>query len=393
VAGLEASLAVSAVSVNSFKWRTPTPAANPGMTNSEPLNIGILTHIKHAIREPFAGGLEAFTYDITRNLRDRGHDVTLFAHPNSDCELDVVPIVAKQAHRCKAMSHEHDTLSADFIAEHHAYLDCLQRIDSFEFDVIFNNSLHYVPVTFSGMVRTPMLTVLHTPPFFEMINAVAALRGRGGSRYCTVSRANALQWADLIPDCHVIPNGIDLSAWHPQTGRNGSHAIWYGRLVADKGAHLAIDAARHAGVPIRLAGHAVDESYFANFIAPRLGKDVTYLGHLSRAELVTEIGHAAVCVVTPCWDEPFGLVVAEALACGTPVAAFARGAIPELLTPAVGVQVESGDVRALADALLTARTFDRRVCRRHAESHWGSELMTARYEALLASICRVRETA
>jgi glycosyltransferase involved in cell wall biosynthesis len=361
------------------------------IVNPELLKIGILTHIKHAIREPFAGGLEAFTYDITRNLGRRGHAVTLFAHPDSASELDVVPMVPTRNHRCGARRHDHDRLSADFIAEHHAYLDCLQRIDNFGFDVVFNNSLHYVPVTFSGMLRTPMLTVLHTPPFFEMINAISALSGRGGSRYCTVSRANATQWADLIPDCHVIPNGIDLGAWHPGTEEIGCHAIWYGRLVADKGAHLAIDAARQAGMPLRIAGHAVDAAYFADFIAPRLGNDVIYLGHLARENLVGEVGRAAVCVVTPCWDEPFGLVVAEALACGTPVAAFARGAIPELLTHGSGVMVPAGDVSALAAALLVARTLDRRICRERSESHWGIDLMTTRYEALLATICRARE--
>lgn len=75
-------------------------------------------------------------------------------------------------HRSNASSHAHDTLTSDFIAEHHAYLDCMQRIDEFEFDVIFNNSLHYVPVTMSSIISTPMLNVLHTPPFFEMINAI-----------------------------------------------------------------------------------------------------------------------------------------------------------------------------------------------------------------------------
>lgn len=361
--------------------------------NPESLKIGILTHIKHPIREPFAGGLEAFTYDITRSLRNRGHAVTLFAHPDSASELVVVPMLPARSYRSDAVRHDHDTLSTDFIAEHHAYLDCLQRIDDFGFDVVFNNALHYVPVTFSGLMTTPMLTVLHTPPFFEMINAIAARHQRGGGHYCTVSRANAADWADLTPDCHVIPNGIDLNLWRPTTDSIGPHALWYGRLVADKGAHLAIDAAREAGIPVRIAGQAVDPAYFADHIAPRLGDDVLYLGHLARTELVDEVSHAAVCLVTPCWNEPFGLVVAEALACGTPVAAFSRGAIPELLTPETGIMVPGGDVTALAGALLTARTLDRRACRQHAASHWGIDLMTARYEALLTRVCTAREPA
>ncbi len=353
-----------------------------------PLKIGILTHIKHPIREPFAGGLEAFTYDVTQHLKHRGHSVTLFAHPDSAVELNVAGMITSGSHRSNAQKHEHDTLSSDFIAEHHAYLDCMQRIDNFGFDVVFNNSLHYVPVTLMGMIDTPVLTVLHTPPFFELINAISAQSKRGGGHYCTVSQSNASDWADLTPDCHVIPNGVDLDLWKPASGTVEPHAFWYGRLVADKGAHLAIDAARMAGVPLRIAGQASDPVYFANEIAPRLGDDAVYLGHLGRTDLVHEVGHASACLATPCWNEPFGLVVAEALACGTPVAAFARGAIPELLTDETGTLAGAGDVTALASALIAARALDRNACRRRAVSNWSVDQMVSRYEALLASIAR-----
>lgn len=357
--------------------------------NPDPLKIGILTHIKHPIREPFAGGLEAFTHDITLHLRRRGHLVTLFAHPDSAAELEAKAMSTAGSYRSDAQRHEHDTLSSDFIAEHHAYLECMQRIDDFAFDVIFNNSLHYVPVTMSGIISTPMLTVLHTPPFFEMINAISAMSRRGGGTYCTVSQSNASDWAELTPDCHIIPNGIDLDQWKPTNEIIGAHAFWYGRLVADKGLHLAIDAARLAGVPLRIAGQLGDPAYFAKEIAPRLGDDVVYLGHLERAELVREVSRASACLVTPCWNEPFGLVVAEALACGTPVAAFSRGAIPELLTPDTGALAEANDIPALAAALIAARSLDRHACRRRAQANWSIERMIARYEALLASVARV----
>jgi len=358
--------------------------------NPSRLKIGILTHIKHPIREPFAGGLEAFTHDITQHLKHRGHDVTLFAHPDSAPRLNAVPMAPVGSYRGDAVKHEHDTLSSHFIAEHHAYMDCLQGIDAYEFDIIFNNALHYVPVTMSAMIATPMLTVLHTPPFFEMINAISAQHRRGGGNYCTVSRSNAADWEELTPNCHVIPNGIDLEQWRPTHRPIGNHAFWYGRLVADKGAHLAIDAAQLAGIPLRIAGQAIDRAYFDEEIAPRLSGNVVYLGHLSRAELVEELGCASVCLVTPCWNEPFGLVAAEALACGTPVAAFSRGAIPELLTAETGVLASANDAASLATALLSARTLDRAACRRHASSHWGIDLMVARYEVLLASLARLK---
>jgi glycosyltransferase involved in cell wall biosynthesis len=351
------------------------------------LRIGVLAHIQHPIQQPFAGGLEAFTYDITRALQQRGHALTLFASSASAAELNLVPIWSDDNYENGAR--KRTSLCEEYIQEHHAYLALMQGIDAYGFDVIFNNSLHYVPVTMASLIRTPMLSVLHTPPFFELINAYRGLcNGDGlprGGRFCTISEANARGWQAVLPDCAIIPNGIDLAYWSPR-GEPGAQAIWFGRLVPEKGAHLAIDAARLAGVPLRLAGQAVDPGYFAKQIAPRLGQGIEYLGHLPRQQLVEELASASVAVVTPCWEEPFGLVVAEALACGTPVAAFARGALADLLSQETGALAAPGDVPGLAAALLAARGKSRAACRRHAEAQWSHELMLTRYEQLLREV-------
>lgn len=351
---------------------SPTPFAD----GHRPLRIGILTHIKFPVCQPFAGGLEAFTHDVTLGLRARGHSVTLFAKGGSADELEAVAVPDQE--QCR-----HPSLSSGYVAEHHAYLKLMQGIDDYGFDVIFNNSLHYVPVTMASLIRTPMLTVLHTPPFFEMINALRGERRTG--RFCTISTANARAWRDVVPECAVIPNGIDLQGWTP-AGNVGEHALWFGRLVPDKGAHLAIDAARQAGIALRLAGQLVDERYFKEQIAPRLGPGVEYLGHLQRPELAAELANAAVALVTPCWDEPFGLVVAEALACGTPVAAFERGAMGDLISEDVGCLVPANDVAALAAVIEVARGKSRAACRARAEALWGHDLMLDRYEALLGQV-------
>jgi glycosyltransferase involved in cell wall biosynthesis len=349
-------------------------AARP--SQSKPLRIGVLTHIKHPIRQPFAGGLEAFTHDVTLGLRARGHAVTLFAKGGSAAALQAVAVPDEEACR-------HPSLSSAYVAEHHAYLKVMQGLDDHGFDVIFNNSLHYVPLTMASLIRTPMLTVLHTPPFFEMLNALRGDRSRG--RFSTLSTANARQWREVVEDCAVIPNGIDLDGWRPAASV-GEHALWFGRLVPEKGAHLAIDAARQAGIALRLAGHAVDEGYFKAQIQPRLGPGVEYLGHLQRPELAVELAHAAVALMTPCWEEPFGLVVAEALACGTPVVAFDRGAMRDLISDEVGCLVPANDVAALAAAIPRALGKSRQACRARAEAQWNHELMLDRYEALLTEV-------
>lgn len=340
------------------------------------MRIGVLTHIKFPVRAPFAGGLEAFTHAVVQGLAQRGHEVTLFAHEDSDPALNLVPMQAPD--RCR-----HPSLSSNYVAEHHAYFKVMATLDDHGFDVIFNNSLHYVPVTMASVLRTPMLTVLHTPPFFEMTTALAARSGHG--RFATISAANARSWQPWVNECEVVPNGIDLSAWRHE-GTPGEHAFWFGRLVPDKGAHLAIDAARRAGVPLRLAGHVADQSYFNEHIAPRLGEGIEYLGHLGHEQIRTQLGQAAVALITPCWEEPFGLVVAEAMACGTPVAAFARGAMPELIDARTGALAPGGDVAALAEALVVARRCSRAACRERAEALWGLPRMLEHYEKLLAAV-------
>jgi glycosyltransferase involved in cell wall biosynthesis len=359
-------------------WRSyQEQIGRPLLTGGQPsLRIGILTHIRFPVCQPFAGGLEAFTHDVTLGLRARGHGVTLFAREGSAPELAAVNV--PDGDLCR-----HRSLSSAYVAEHHAYLQLMHRIDDYGFDVIFNNSLHYVPVTMASLIRTPMLTVLHTPPFFEMSTA---LRGdRKAGRFSTLSAANARQWSDVVPQCEVIPNGIDLLTWHPG-GTVGDHALWVGRLVPQKGAHLAIDAARQAGITLRLAAQVEDEDYFREQIAPRLGPGVEYLGHLQRSDLAAELATAAVALVTPCWDEPFGLVVAEALACGTPVAAFDRGAMRDLISEDVGCLVPPNDVAALAAAIAVARGKSRDACRARAETLWSQNLMLDRYEALLTDV-------
>jgi len=188
----------------------------------------------------------------------------------------------------------------------------------------------------------------------------------------------------LVDGVRVIPNGVDLRSW--RQGPGGTGAVWTGRLVAEKAPHLAIDAARLAGMPLRLLGPAHDPAYFDGMIRPRLGGSVEYLGHGTVAELADAVGSAAVAVVTPTWDEPFGLVVAEALACGTPVAGFAMGALVELVDSSTGRLARCGDVAGLADAMRAAAELDRDGCRARAREHFSVERMVDGYESWFAEL-------
>jgi glycosyltransferase involved in cell wall biosynthesis len=176
-------------------------------------------------------------------------------------------------------------------------------------------------------------------------------------------------------------------------GPGGERAVWSGRLVPEKAPHLAIDAARSAGFAIDLVGPVQDHDYVAREVLPRLGPDVVHHGHLAGAELVRMIGSAAVAVVSPVWDEPYGLVAAEALACGTPVAAFARGALPEIVDDSCGALAAAGDVDALARAIGIAAGRDRTAARLRAETRCDVDRMVDSYEALYRELAGLEAAA
>jgi len=252
------------------------------------------------------------------------------------------------------------------------------------FDVIHNNALHPFPVEHAGTLPCPLITTLHTPmlPWAQRV-----LQGRKHSNddFVAVSQATARLWQPLIRP-RVVRNGIDTDTW--RLGPGGAGAVWSGRIAPEKAPHLAIDMAQAAGIDLTIAGPVIDAGYFADAIAPRLGDRVRHVGHLRQAELVDLVGRSAVALVTPIWNEPFGLVAAEAMACGTPVVAFARGGLPEIVDRQSGRLLPPADPSGLApeqllaavQAIEEASALDRRTVRRRAQQRCSSASMLRGYE-------------
>ena len=349
------------------------------------LDIGVIASSRHSIREPFAGGLEAHTHALAMRLRRRGHRVTVYASACSDPALGVRP-VCREASRLdlsEAARRDPSMLARPFLEDHHAYLQLMLDLRDTAHDVLHNNSLHYLPVAMADAVERPIVTTLHTPPTPWIESAVGVVRRRERRPcFAAVSRTTARAWRHAIDVDRVIPNGIDLEAWPFVADPEGDYAVWTGRIVPEKGTHLAIEAARAAGMPLILAGPIGDRHYWRAEVQPRLHAGCEYAGHLGGRDLKELVADARVALVTPCWDEPYGLVVAEALACGTPVAAFDRGAVGEITDPSCGRLAPPGDVDGLAAAALVAARLDRGAARRRAERTCSLDAMVSGYERL-----------
>lgn len=348
------------------------------------LRIALIASNRFPISQPFAGGLEAHVWHLARALAGAGHDVVLYAGEGSDPELGCATLEVHELTLSPAAQGDSSMPAHQFMTDHHAYLSLMMQLStSGDFDIIHNHSLHHLPVAMAPLLSTPMLTTVHTPPTPWMESAVA-VTGGVGTRFAAVSRYTADAWNHAIDDMTVVPNGVDIDRW-PQ-GPGGAGLVWFGRLTPEKGTHLAIEAARRAGLPLKIAGPISDPAYFCRSIAPELDPDICYVGHLDQTALADLVGSSAAALVTPTWDEPYGLVVAEAMSCGTPVVAFARGGVPEIVGPPSGRLIAPDDVDAMAAAIPAAMELDRTQVRRHAVLRCSAPAMVSTYVDLYRSM-------
>lgn len=339
-----------------------TVAAQPAARarRTQKLRIALIGPARYPVREPYAGGLEAFCHTMVSALRELGHDVDFFAAEGSDGNVQdfELPGVDWGAHAEDATDTTYPEGGRE--RENAAFLQLRQLLVARGYDVVHNNSLNpYIFPSQASPEPLPMLTTLHTPMVEEIQDAITAAGLRAG-RFAAVSHTTARDWR-LPSEPVIIPNGVNVNLWQP--GLGGETAVWFGRLVPEKGAHLAIDACRAAGIPLVLAGRNGDHRYFREAIEPRLGDGVEWIGELSHAELRGLVAGCAVAVVTPRWEEPFGLVAFEAMACGTPVAGFRCGGMGELLRDSPACLAPADDVAGLAVQIQSALELDRRAVR------------------------------
>ncbi|KQR93362.1 hypothetical protein ASG01_09225 [Chryseobacterium sp. Leaf180] len=332
------------------------------------MKIAVIAKTRLPIVEPFRGGLEAFTHSLCKEYLRLGHEVTLYAHRDSDPALNV-----------KGFYGEENRDSDYFeIYENDEYLSILKDIEKNNFDIVHNNSTHELPIIWGVKETVPVVTTIHTPPISKLKAATTICSGSENLHFVFPSDSFRKSWHPFINSrSKVIHNGVDLEKW-PLIRENSEYLFWYGRMVHSKGLDIVIDAAIEMNMPLKFAGPLDDKKYFEEHIQPFLSENITYLGHLKQSEIHQQMIGAAAVISAVRWEEPFGLTTIEAMSAGVPIAGFDRGAFRELINNESGVVAEQKNVKSLVKAIEAAIQLESSNVRCHAEK-FSIETMAERY--------------
>jgi len=322
------------------------------------------------------GGIERLVDLWQRELRARGHIVGLVARGDSTAPVD----------RLFPWPGRASQVAGDTIKN---ALALWRAAREFRADVVHSSSrlAYTVPLLLS---RRPVVMTYHRFPGTRQIRIASALGGRslafvGISRYITSRGApGGGHW-------HTVHNCIDVTACtFAPTVAADAPLVFLSRIEAVKGAREAIAIARAAGVPLILAGnHSADRdaaAYWSQHIAPEIdGRQISYVGPVDDAQRTALLGRARALLVPVQWDEPFGLVFAEALACGTPVISSPRGALPEIVRPGITGFLVRNEAEGV-QAVRAASGLDRAACRREAELNFAPGPAVERFLAVYTAV-------
>jgi len=347
--------------------RLPSPAS--GSDELAPaLRVGIIAPPWLPVPPRAYGGTENVLDILARGLSAAGVDVVLFTTGDASCPVTRKWVFPNSLGVGKGGA-------ADEVCHVIGAYDMLGDVD-----VIHDHTV-VGPLYAPGIVSPPVVTTNHGP-FNEVLTPVYRAIASKGTPVIAISRQQASA-ADDLPIAAVIHHGVDVERI-PFGPGSGGYAAFLGRMHPDKGIEGAIAAARAAGIPLRIAAkmsEPAEREYFNTCVAGGIGGDIEYVGELNREEKY-DLLKDAVCLLNPIrWEEPFGMVMIEALACGTPVVATDRGSAPEIVA-----EGETGfichDHDSLVRALGRVEVLDRRHCRAVAERRFSSRRMVVEHIAV-----------
>jgi glycosyltransferase involved in cell wall biosynthesis len=335
------------------------------MSNSKQLRVAILAPISWRVPPRHYGPWEQFVSLLTEGLVERGVDVTLFATADSVTTARLVGTVPT--------GYSEDP-SLDSKVEEGLHISTLFERAA-EFDLI-HNSFDFLPLTYSGLVETPVLTTIHGFSSERIVPVYQKYNDRG--YYVAISDSDRHPSLEYVATIH---HGIDMAAFalHPDPG---DYLLFFGRIHPEKGTAEAIEVAAQAGLPLVIAGIIQDQGYFHRLVGPRVDEEkVSYLGPVGPEVRGDLLGGARALLHLISFEEPFGFSVVEAMACGTPVIAYPRGSMPEIIRHGEGGFLVKSMEEAVA-AVDASGEIDRAGVRASVETRFDADRMVEQYLAV-----------
>ncbi len=365
------------------------------------MRIALVAPLVTPIAQPYAGGAQAMLADLAQGLAQRGHTVTLFArNPSSVAGVAVEQVAVPTSVVPSSFTEPIQARAADvaFFAQANIFLDLFLRLQqrATEFDIIHAHAFDWPAFTCSTLVHdVPVIHTLHLPSVSPEINtALHVLHQQGHSlTLLTVSHACAHTYAPYTPFDAIVYNGIDCATVpFAKSVLPDAPLLFAGRITPEKGVEAAIEIAAKAGRILWIAGGIYDVPYYEERVLPRVQQSagrVLYLGQLERLALWNVMCQALGFLFPIEWDEPFGLTPVEAMAAGTPVIAYRRGAVAEIIRHGeTGFLVEPGDRKGAAAYVEKLWSIPRAQCRAHVDANFSLTRMLDAHERVYASVHR-----
>lgn len=349
--------------------------------------MALVAPLVSAIADPFLGGSQALLADLATGLAAAGHEVTLFAADGSQVPGVEVPRLGIDPASFAAARHglSGPAAAAAAARQRVAFMRIAYEIRrrQSEFDVVHNHAFDPDPFELLTNANAHIVHTLHLPAASGPVADAAKQAAQNGATLLTVSNWAAATWQPLVGAITVIRNGVPVSRIPVSAQKSGW--LFVGRLAPEKGVLEAVAAAEMAGRSIRLIAPIYDPAY-AEQVQPHLLKHQV-LGAIPRTAVFAEMARAQVLLMPVKWDEPFGLTAVEAMAAGTPVVAYARGALPEIVATGIsGFLVAPGDLHGLVAAAERAHGLDPIRCRAWALEHFDLDRMIQDHVRLYATL-------
>jgi UDP-glucose:tetrahydrobiopterin glucosyltransferase len=345
------------------------------------MRVALVTSLVSPIRPAEANGPHAVVIDLAHGLTARGHRVSVYAAAGSVAEgCHIVQVPVESAAAAASVLVGQAPPAAATRALDRGFERLFERLRTDEPDVVSQHAFDAAAFTLADGL--PVVHTLHLPPAGD--DVLGAVR-RADGRLAAVSRHARQAWRSATGrEVGLLRNGVrDLE---PADGPTLPIALIAGRISPEKGTDAAIRVARRAGLAVLVAGDVYDAHFHASSVAPLL-RPGEWIGPVSREELFQLMARSAVLLMPIRWDEPFGLVAAEAQMAGCPVAGYRRGALSEVVPHGIGGWlVDPDDEEALLDAVLIARTLERGAIRRRARIELGVDPMVDAYERMLTAV-------